>query len=183
MLSLLKKISNLTSQKKGYIAYLRFFIFSWQFESFGQRCQLEHDVRLIGGGQYHLGHRVTLRRGVLISGSGVLNIGDNTVINEQAVICASLSISIGSNCMIAPRVYIIDVSHRFERTDIPISFQGYTSAPVVIGDDVWIGAQAVILKGVTIGKGAIIGANSVITKDVPPFAIVAGSPSRIIKFR
>ncbi len=56
-------------------------------------------------------------------------------------------------------------------------------APVIIGNDVWIGANVVIMNGVTIGHGAIIGATSVVTKDVPPYTIVAGSPARVIKSR
>jgi virginiamycin A acetyltransferase len=55
--------------------------------------------------------------------------------------------------------------------------------PIVIGNDVWVAAGAVITRGVTIGDGAVIGANSVVTKDVPPYAIVAGSPAKVIKYR
>ncbi|WP_281040324.1 MULTISPECIES: CatB-related O-acetyltransferase [unclassified Mesorhizobium] len=58
-----------------------------------------------------------------------------------------------------------------------------TRGPIVVGHDVWIGARAIIMSGVTIGNGAVIGAGSVVTKDVPPYAIVAGSPARIIRYR
>lgn len=58
-----------------------------------------------------------------------------------------------------------------------------TTAPIIIGDDVWIGTGAVITKGVKIGNGAVIGVNSLITKDVPENAIVAGNPAKVIKFR
>lgn len=63
--------------------------------------------------------------------------------------------------------------------DIP--FEEYK--PIIIGNDVWIGARSIILDGVTIGHGAVIAANSVITKDVPPYAIVGGTPGKIIKYR
>ena len=61
--------------------------------------------------------------------------------------------------------------------------QPYYRKPIVIGDDVWIGACAIILKGVTINNGAVIAAGAVVTKDVEPYAIVAGNPARIIKYR
>lgn len=59
----------------------------------------------------------------------------------------------------------------------------YSKGPIIIGDDVWIGYGAIILSGVKIGKGSVIGAGSVISKDVPPFAIVAGNPAKVVKFR
>ncbi|PJK27986.1 acyltransferase [Minwuia thermotolerans] len=92
-------------------------------------------------------------------------------------------VEIGANVMLAPRVYLLDVDHRFERRDIPISKQGYLVRPVRIEDDVWIGTGAVITKGVTIGRGAIIGANSVVTRDVPAYAIAAGVPAMVVKGR
>ena len=61
--------------------------------------------------------------------------------------------------------------------------QGLSEAPIVIEDDVWIGCHSVILMGVTIGKGAVIGANSLVNQDIPPFAIAAGSPAKIIRSR
>jgi len=65
------------------------------------------------------------------------------------------------------------------------AFEGHpkTKGNVTIGSDVWIGAEAIVLSGVTIGNGAVIGARSVVTKDVPPYAIIAGNPARVIKYR
>lgn len=86
--------------------------------------------------------------------------------------------------MIGPEVMFLARSHRFDRTDIPMSVQGEEEMRlIVIGDDVWIGARALILRGVTVGDGAIVGAGAVVTKDVPSFAIVAGNPAKIIKWR
>ena len=74
--------------------------------------------------------------------------------------------------------------HQFSRTDIPMRLQGHRQyQPVLIEDDVWIGARAIILPGLRIGKGAIVGAGSVVTKDVPPYAICVGNPARVIKSR
>lgn len=91
---------------------------------------------------------------------------------------------IGSDVMFGPEVIILSGSHNFERTDIPMREQGATQRkPVVIGDDVWIGTRAIILPGIKIGSHSIIGAGSVVTKDVPEYAIVAGNPAVIKKFR
>lgn len=74
--------------------------------------------------------------------------------------------------------------HEMSRRDIPMRLQGDSvSKPVVIGDDVWIGARSIILKGVHIGKGAVIAAGAVVTKDVPEYAIVGGVPAKVIKYR
>jgi galactoside O-acetyltransferase len=61
--------------------------------------------------------------------------------------------------------------------------QGERRGPIVVGDDVWIGANATVLRGITIGRGAVVGANSVVTRDVAPFSIVGGVPARVIGHR
>ena len=158
-------------------------LLSWQFEKAGRRCGIESGVRILGDCRVTLGDRVIFRRGVVVGGSGQLVVGSGTVINEQVIIAATELVTIGSDCMLASRVYILDVDHVYENREIPIAKQGYKSKPVIIGDDVWIGAQAVVLKGVKIGTGAIIAANSVVTSDVAPYTIVGGAPAKLIKVR
>lgn len=172
----LKKLS-------GYVAIVRLMVFSWRFEKVGRRCQMEASVRILGDSKITLGERVSLRRGTIMGGGGQLFIGNGTTINEHVIIAATQFVSIGANCMLAPRVYILDVDHSFTTREIPIAHQGYVSKAVMIEDDVWIGTQSVILKGVTVGKGAIIGANSVVTHDVEPYTIVGGNPAKRIKER
>lgn len=94
-------------------------------------------------------------------------------------------VEIGNYLMMAENVLFLGGNHNFERLDTPMMFQGSTEkTPLKIGDDVWIGARAMILPGCKhIGKGVIIGAGSVVTKDIPDYAIVGGNPAKIIKYR
>jgi acetyltransferase-like isoleucine patch superfamily enzyme len=130
-----------------------------------------------------LGDRVAIRDNVQLGGNGILSIGSRSAINEGCILAAMEKIEIGADVMIAPRVYILDVDHRFEDRARPISAQGYDIAPVRIKDGVWIGTGAVITKGVTIGEGAVFGANSVVTRDVAPYAIMGGVPAKVIGHR
>jgi acetyltransferase-like isoleucine patch superfamily enzyme len=109
-------------------------------------------------------------------------IGNNSGMSG-GVIYAAQSVSIGAYVTIGVNVSIYDtdfhpIEYRARRVQ---DLSTVKSSPVVIEDDVWIGAQSIILKGVHIGKGAIIGAGSVVTKDVPPFTLWAGNPARFIK--
>ena len=93
-------------------------------------------------------------------------------------------LKIGNDVMMGPDVIIIGENHHFDDLTVPMRIQGKTkSPPVRIEDDVWIGARATILPGLTIGKGAIIGTAAVVTKDIPPYAICAGNPARVIRYR
>ncbi len=114
---------------------------------------------------------ICLYRGAKLTlGSGFINAGSQ--------IRCSHNISIGNGATIARNVMIMDSD---THTIIVNGVQQCVSKPVVIGDHVWIGTGAIILKGVTIGRGAIVGAGAVVTKDVPPHTIVAGNPARVIK--
>jgi acetyltransferase-like isoleucine patch superfamily enzyme len=111
-----------------------------------------------------------------------IEIGDYTFIGRGTEIEVSERLVIGKNCLIGPGVYITDHNHGM-RCDSPMNTQKCTSSPVVIDDDVWIGARCILLPGVSIGKGAIIAAGSVITKDVPAYSIMAGVPAQLIRIR
>lgn len=105
---------------------------------------------------------------------GELRIGDGVRLNYGTSIAAERSVIIGDRARIGPYVMIVDTDFHdpYHRSVRPMP------VPVVIEDDVWIGAKASVLKGVRIGRGAIVGVGAVVTRDVEPFAIVAGVPAR-----
>lgn len=152
---------------------------------FGSNCDIQRGLRLRieGNGEIVVGPRCGLDTGVILSAAGELRIGADTSVGHNTTIAANESIVIGENCLIAEQVSIRDHDHAYARLDVPIRRQGSTSAPVCIGDDVWIASKAIVLKGVTIGDGAIVGAGAVVTKDVPPLAIVVGVPAAVRSFR
>ena len=90
------------------------------------------------------------------------------------------AVTIGNDCLIGEYVSIRDADHGTE-PGTPMRSQAHASAPIVIGDDVWIARGAVILKGVTIGSGAVVAANSVVNRDVEPNSIVGGVPARLLR--
>lgn len=116
--------------------------------------------------------------GVRLTSGATLSIGNHTYVNRSASIDCTQEITIGDYCAISDNVQILDSDFH------PMTYNGKTSAmskPVHIGNHVWIGRSAIILKGVTIGDGAIVGAGSIVTRDVPPGCLVAGNPARVIK--
>jgi len=102
-----------------------------------------------------------------------LSIGTGTYVNRNTEVIAWSEVSIGQGCMIGWDVLIMDTDQH------PLPGKNLENRPVHIGDYVWIGARATILKGVTIGNGAIVGACAVVTRDVPSGAIVTGPPATI----
>lgn len=129
------------------------------------------------------GDAVAVYSNVYLKNPQKLNIGTNVTIQPMSYIEASGGVTIGSDTSIAHGVSIMSESHVTKDRKTPFKCQGMTYAPVTIGEDVWIGAKATIMSGITIGNKAVIGANSVVTKDVPDYAIVVGAPARIIKYR
>jgi len=116
---------------------------------------------------------------------GAIVVDDNVAFNVNTHINASVGgeIRIGKWCLIGPNVLMRTADHRFDDPNTLIRQQGHAALDIHIDDDVWIGANAVILGGVHIGRGAVIGAGAVVTKDVPSLAIAVGVPAKVIKFR
>lgn len=106
-----------------------------------------------------------------------VSIGAHSDVNSFTVIYGG--VSIGDNVMIAPHCMLATGNHDYIQTERPMRFAGSLSkGPIVIGDDVWIGANCTVTDGVHIGRGAVVAANSAVTKDVPPFEIVGGVPAK-----
>ena len=128
------------------------------------------------------GNNINIERGADFGkGNGII-IGDNSGIGVNCKVRGPLEI--GKNVMMGPEVRIMTSSHNTERTDIPMCQQGHLpKRKVTICDDVWIGARVIILPGVTIGTGTIIGAGAIVTKDMPKYAVVAGVPAKVVKYR
>jgi acetyltransferase-like isoleucine patch superfamily enzyme len=114
---------------------------------------------------------------------GVVSIGAKTVLGQECTISAYQHVSIGRECVIADRVMLIDFDHGMVEVDRPIRHQGIYKRDVRVGNNVWIGYGACILRGVTIGDNAVIGTSAVVTKDVPANAVVGGVPAKVIRTR
>jgi acetyltransferase-like isoleucine patch superfamily enzyme len=116
-----------------------------------------------------------------------ISVGDDVQISPGAYFSAEKEIRIGNKILIGPNVSILGGDHNTSRIGCYMSDvkekRPEDDLPVIIENDVWVGAHAIILKGVTIGRGSIVAAGSVVTRDVPQYAIVAGTPARVIKMR
>jgi len=141
--------------------------------------QFHHNIQLA---------RCSLDRGVVLLCSGErnnkakLSIGEGSYINRGTFLDAVESLTIGRHVAIGPGCYITDHDHGLDPSRPPLA-QQMIAAPTRIEDWVWIGANAVILKGVTIGQRTIIGAGSVVTRDLPPNVIAVGVPARVVRQR
>lgn len=160
--------------------------------SVGRRLRLYGPIpRIMGDGIIDIGDGVEFPPDmVILVGLGLkplarLCVGNDVRFGPGTMLYVARGLRIGNHCRTAPRVSIYDTD--LHPTDADLRRQNYgtlehaASAPVVIEDDVWIGAQAIILKGVTLHRGAIIAAGAVVTEDVPAFAVVAGNPARVIR--
>lgn len=110
---------------------------------------------------------------------GDVIIGDHTRIGLHNTIIGP--VTIGCHVNLAQGITVTALNHNFEDSDKRIDEQGVSTTPVTIEDDIWIGANAVILPGVTIGNHSVVAAGAVVTKNVPPHSLVAGVPAKIIK--
>ncbi|WP_417656306.1 acyltransferase [Pseudidiomarina aestuarii] len=115
-----------------------------------------------------------------LCGSPKISIGDNFYMNVGCHILGD--IAIGNDVQIGPKTVIWGRDHGMKIGQL-IREQSHVCAPVTIRDDVWVGANVTILKGVEIGKGAVIGAGAVVTQNIPEYAIAVGNPARVVKYR
>lgn len=135
-------------------------------------------------GSVTLGERVRFRRGVVIDAQkGSIEIGSNVSLNDYTILLGRGGVKIGNDVRIAGHVMVVSFDHNFDDVTEPIRRQGVTKKPIVIEDDVWIGAGAKILGGSHIGKGCVIGANAVVKGKTEPYGVYVGIPAKLIKKR
>jgi acetyltransferase-like isoleucine patch superfamily enzyme len=144
----------------------------------GVKVQIGRTARVRFGRWSWIGHGTKIR-----CHEGEVRIGDKTVLGQECTISAYQHVSIGEQCILADRVMLIDFDHNVAEVERPIRLQGIYKRDVRVGNNVWIGFAAQILRGVTVGDNAIVGAGAVVTRDVPDNAVVAGVPARVIRMR
>ncbi len=129
-------------------------------------------------------HVIVSRNCVIQNKTAAVTIGDHTDIGCNTIISSSGGISIGKSVLIAGNCYIGGGRYITERLDLPMMRQGvYTKGAVTIGDDVWLGAGAIVLDGIQIGNGCIVGAGAVVTKNLPDYAVAIGVPAKVVRQR
>jgi acetyltransferase-like isoleucine patch superfamily enzyme len=130
--------------------------------------------------EFELGEYSTIEDfSAINNGVGPVIIGDRTKIGLSNTIIGP--VSIGNDIRLAQNITLSGLNHNYTDVDVPIHEQGVSTAPIVIEDESWIGANVVVLAGVTIGKHSIVAAGSVVTKDVPPYSVAVGNPARVLK--
>lgn len=161
----------------------------WPYISASRHCWFQRGVifkpyygvqgrlKLVLNGRNLIGHRTVFQ------GSAAVVFGEGSYCAGNCVFAANAGIQIGRNVMIADHVTLRDTDHCFADLSVPMIKQGFESRRIVVEDDVWIAHGVMLLKGVHVGHGSIIGAGAVVSKDIPAFAIVGGSPARILRFR
>jgi acetyltransferase-like isoleucine patch superfamily enzyme len=184
-----------------FFAYLDCIVFAWpgysgnklrlwlvlaRIGKIGRSCYIERLCFFRGLANMSFGSRVSIGSGShFFADKGSIQIGNRAFFNINCNINASVGgrISIGSNCLFGPNVVIHSSNHRYDNILVPIVEQGHNCADIYIEDNVWLGANVIVLAGVTIGEGAIVAAGAVVTEDVPRFSIVGGVPAKFIKSR
>lgn len=125
------------------------------------------------------------RNSILSCKEGSIRLDDYCNVSANCMILSETEVSLGKYCFLAGNCYLVaGGNHSFDQVSVPIMFQpSYSKGGIKIGEDVWLGAGAIVLDGVEIGRGSIVGAGSVLTKTLPENSIAVGSPARRIRAR
>jgi galactoside O-acetyltransferase len=132
---------------------------------------------------FSIGDNIFIGRNCYITG-GVF-VGNGTTINTNVNIVASPPsiINIGENCLLAHNVVIRSDDHIFDDVNSNIRSQGRRGGDIIVGQDCWLGANVVLLKGVCLGAHSVVGAGAVVTKSFPPYSVIVGNPAKLMKSR
>ncbi len=148
----------------------------------GPRARLFGRVFVQNLGHITIGERLLMFGGavrceLVTNPGGVIAIGDRVFINSGVSISAHQLVKIGNRCQIGNYSLLMDNDYH----QVGDLSQPGVTKPIILEDDVWLGARVIVLKGVTIGQGAVIGAGSVVTRDIPPRSVAVGAPARVVK--
>ncbi|MFK7809340.1 MAG: acyltransferase [Saprospiraceae bacterium] len=143
----------------------------------GARC----GVHIFEKGKINCKGRIILDDQVMLYTKGELELGENFGVNRYSRIVAHEKIVIGNNVTLGQMVSILDHDHQYLMEEEQLRLDGYVTAPVSIGNNIWIGDKCTILKGVTIGDNVVVGANTLVHKDVPANCVIGGVPFKILK--
>jgi len=175
--------------------------------SVGRGCLIEPGVRLLVPRRIFLGQRVMVgercfldantprgrielqddvwlsRESYIVAGDSEVVVGPTTYVGHRCLMYGHAGIQIGRDVLLANDVQLICGNHTFSRRDVPIRAQPPEGKPIVVEDDVWLGASVIVLGGVTVGRGSVVGAGSVVTRSLPPYSIARGVPAKVVGVR
>lgn len=148
-------------------------------------------TRIHGTARLHNRKYIELAKGVQIGEYVIIRgtkrkviIGSGCQINPFTVIYGGAGVVIGCDVMIGPHCMLAAGAHDYRQLEVPMRWAKHLEkGPIIIEDDVWLGAHVTVTDGVTIGRGSVIGANSVVSRSIPPYAIAAGVPAKVIRYR
>lgn len=133
-----------------------------------------------------IGDNALIHRSCDVSPWSLVTMGKNSSLADGAVIALGPGdnrLVIGDDTFIGPEIYVRNMNHAFERTDIPIMEQGHIGTDIVIGNGVWMGARCILLSGARIGDHSVVAAGSVLSNEIAPYSVAAGNPARVVKKR
>lgn len=186
---------------------LRGWVYRAVLGAAGPGCFIEQNVRLLVPRRIFLGRRVMIGEGCfldantaegrielqddvwlsrgcyIVAGQAEVLVGPTSYIGHRCLMYGHAGIQVGRDVLLANDVQLICGNHTFARRDVPIRAQPPEGQPIVIEDDVWLGASAIILGGVTVGRGSVVGAGSVVTRTLPPYSIARGVPAQVVGVR
>lgn len=168
----------------GLVKFLLYKLFFMSALSWNGIPRLSHraSIRIRQNGRLNIGHDTRITEGckLWVADGAQISIGSHTTVNVNCIFSSRNKILIGDNVMFGPCVTIFDSDHVY-RTDGSMTNSGYNSSPVIIKDNVWIGTNVKILKGVIIGEGSVVAAGSIVNKNIPPHSVFYNKKEDICK--